>query len=206
MKKSFSLALALAFLMTALAGCGGDKPTEDGGVAGFWRAQASLDETVNRRLAQSGMSEVAVAEGLNAAVELELRDDGGYVLTLDQAALSDALASAKAQVRQGLADHLEKTFQPQGISLDEALTQAGVSLDQLADQALAGDALGQAKTEGRYALAEGGLVLSDSPDREPDYRLDYTLSGDTLTIDAGPGGALAGLRGVESLQFQRVEP
>lgn len=206
MKKSFSLALALAFLMTALAGCGGDKPTEDGGVAGFWRAQASLDEAVNRRLAQSGMSEVAVAEGLNAAVELELRDDGGYVLTLDQAALSDALASAKAQVRQGLADHLEKTFQPQGISLDDALTQAGVSLDQLAAQALAGDALGQAKTEGRYALAEGGLVLSDSPDREPDYRLDYTLSGDTLTIDAGPGGALAGLRGVESLQFQRVEP
>lgn len=208
MKKRVSLALALAFLVAALAGCGGDKPTEDSGVVGLWRAQASLDEAVNRQLEHGGMSEVAVAEGLRAAVELELRDDGAYVLTLDQAALSDALTSAKTQVRQGLADHLEKTFQPQGISLDDALAQAGVSLDQLADQALGGGDLGQPRTEGRYELGEGVLALSLSPDQEPDLQrgFAYTLSGDTLTIDAGEGVALAGVEGLHTLTLQRVEP
>lgn len=208
MKKSASLAVALAFLMVALAGCGGQKPAEDGGVAGLWRGQASLDEAFNRQLERSGMSEVAVAEGLSATVELELGDDGVYVLTLDQTALSGALTSAKAQVRQGLADHLEKTFQPQGVSLEDALAQAGTSLDQLAVQALGGGEIGLPRTEGRYALAEGSLALSLSPDQEPDLQqgFSYTLSGDTLTIDAGEGTALAGVEGLHTLTLQRVEP
>lgn len=204
MKKSFALALSLALLMAVLAGCGGKKSAEDGGVVGLWRATPSLDQAVNSRLARSGMSEVAVAEGLTAEVTLELKDDGAYVLTLDQAALSLALDAAKEQVRQGLAEHLEKTFQPQGISLDEALAQAGTSLDRLADQALGGGELGQPRTEGRYTANEGRLALSQSPDQEPELQLGYTLSGDALSIDAGAGAALAGVEGLETLTLQRV--
>lgn len=208
MKRSSSaLALAAVLLMTALAGCGG-KPAGDDGLVGAWRAELQLDGLFNSCLAQSGMSEVAGVEGAAVTIELAINDDGTYAMTMDEAALSAAVESVKERVRQGLADHLEKTFQPQGVSLDDALAEAGTSLDRLADQALDAAVLGQlsqqVNAKGRYEVQEDKLVMTQDLDGEPGVAHSYTLDGDSLTLRNDANAATAGLEGLQTMVFARV--
>lgn len=207
MKRPFALALAAVLLMTALAGCGG-KSAGDDGLVGAWRAELQLDGLFNSCLAQSGMSEVAGVEGAAVTIELAINDDGTYAMTMDEAALSTAVESAKERVRQGLADHLEKTFQPQGVSLDDALAEAGTSLERLADQALDAAVLGQlsqqVNAKGRYEVQEDKLVMTQDPDGEPGVARSYTLDGDTLTLRNDANAAIAGLEGLQTMVFARV--
>lgn len=203
MKKILALVLGVALLMGTLAGCGRGKSEADD-LIGRWRGTVDFSDALNAQTAANGLGEFATVSGFELTLELELKDDGTYIL----GAAAD-LAPVKEQMKAGIEAYFQSMLEGQDMTVDDALASAGTSVDAILDQTLGQQALDDLtadfKAQGQYEAREGRLYWSAAPNQTPEGDgQSYTREGDALTLDAG-GSTLGGLASFLPLTFTRAE-
>lgn len=227
--KSLS-ALLLAFMLLALAGCGG--PSE---LVGTWTAEVDCTDEVTQV-----SEEVENARDYFSAFYLKLtvvfHEDGTYECEFDQDALAEELNQFKTELGTFMDDYLwdlvveilreagvtadlstvesvDAVVQEiYGMSYDEMLTASlGMELSAYVDASLDLDALLNEfeglNTQGNYKAANGKLYMSDTLEHTIDPKIyeTYTLEGNVLTLTGYVGDDEGSFEGNYPLVFTKVD-
>lgn len=209
MKKFLALILSAALLVGALTACGGKKAASGDGLEGTWRTEFDMADTINERMAASGMGEFLNISDFSITMVMEIRDDGTYAVTLDRDALADSLEGVKGQLKDGMVAYMEQMLKAQDPNADVDAALAAVDLDGMVEQVFNEEFMDQMtavlKAEARYKAEDGKFYTSGSLDEAPgDNYKSYTLDGDTLTLDVGAADVPSGMEQFLPLVFTRA--
>ena len=229
-KRALSLVLIL-LLLTALCGCGGGSKTPD--LKGVWKGEFDLGPMMIEEI-DSSIAEMDIGtdqlpsfgdymDSLPCQIRMELKSDGTYLQTVEEASLASmrekmfastvdyyyeffrvVLATQLAELgiegdmstREGLEAVL-------GMSMDDAIQMAmGSDMETYVHSIMDGlweDMADELKQEGQYKVEAGKLFLSDSPDHKVDSKIyhPFTYENGVLTLEKAVGtdaeGEYAGL-------------
>ena len=139
------------------------------GIFGIWTAYLDVDQVMGDQM--DGMEEYF--EGVQMEVQLELRSDDSFTLSVDGSTMIPAMTVA---VRAYLEQYLEQS----GLSVETLEAMTGQSFDELLDEALANMDTEELfhSMSGSYELKDGELTLKvDGSDSQA-----AKLSGNTITF------------------------
>lgn len=205
MKRIIALLLSAVLLAGVLAGCGEFMKRARGtGLEGKWNTTVDMTNMLNQQLAGSGMDEMLQISDFSVVLVMEFKSDNVYTLTVDEDALAKSFEGLKGQVKEGLSKYFAQMMP--GVDVEQALAQAGMSMDDLLDQSMDLDSLsGTLDLAGRYKSEGDKLYLSNSVTEEPGSNyVTYTLSGDVFTMDVGNTTPDSSLSTMLPFVFQRV--
>lgn len=200
MKRTITvLASLLAVLL--LAGC--DR-VETKKLAGTWYCDIDVTERMNEA-AETALGLSAGADGAMALrMVFTVQPDGAYTLGYDLEAIRAALDGYAATLHEAAVERIYAAAEAQGYSreeYDEAMTSAGISVEDMADAVFDGvddgelTALltgGSETVSGWCKAINGKLLLADSADIPEDAAyIAYTLENETTLRWTDDGGALA---------------
>lgn len=193
MKRKVSLMLVLGMIAAlVLSGCG--KKDESKDLVGEWQATLEMADTLNESFAsEPGMSEYLNIDSFALKMDLSLRDDGTFSMSLNEASVNDAFESIKQPLKDGMTAYLEASLEGTGMSLEDAL--GGSDMDTMIDTMLSPEmiteSLGDTTESGNYTAQDGKLYFLDAGVTKPDDNsesMPYTLSGTKLTLDKPTNG------------------
>ena len=139
------------------------------GIFGIWTAYLDVDQVMGDQM--DGMEEYF--EGVQMEVQLELRSDDSFTLSVDGSTMIPAMTVA---VRAYLEQYLEQS----GLSVETLEAMTGQSFDELLDEALANMDTEELfhSMSGSYELKDGELTLKvDGSDSQA-----AKLSGNTISF------------------------
>lgn len=210
MKRKVSLLLALGMIAAlVLGGCG--KKDESKDLVGEWQATLEMVDMLNESLASDpDMAGYINIDSFALKMDLSLRDDGSFTLSLNEASVTDALNSVKTPLKDGINAYMEDMASGMGMSVDDLLSAAGMDLDSMIDEMLSPEAIlasmGDASESGNYAAQDGKLYLLDEGVTKPgsnDEAIPYTLSGNKLSLEKPDGDDLGDLAEFFPLEFTK---
>lgn len=210
MKKFLALVLSAVLVIGLLAGCGdGKSKATSTGLEGKWLCNMDMTDMLNEMMASSGAGEMFNLSDFQMPLTLELKADGTYVMSVDEAGLKDSMNGLKEQMKDSMTAYLEQSLAGTGMSVEDALAATGMDMDELMDQAFSEESLSglldNATAEGKYKAEDGKLYTSDSLSAEPGSNyVEYTQQGDTLTLDAGNGEVPSSMADFLPLTFSRM--
>lgn len=205
MKRIIALLLSAVLLVGVLAGCGGGRKRALGtGLEGKWSTTVDMTDMINQQLAGSGMGEMLQISDFSMVLVMEFKSDNVYTLTLDEDALAESFEGLKGQLKEGLNNYFAQLMP--GVDVDQALAQAGMSMDDLLDRSMDLNSLsGTLDLAGQYKIDGDKLYLSNSVTEEPGSNyVTYTLSGDVFTMDTGNTTPDSSLDAMLPFVFQRI--
>lgn len=200
---------------------------------GSWRAEIEeidlMADSVDASLNDGRISFRDYADSFSVTLVLELKEDGTYSLSADEAALEATFGALKSSVVRFYDDYMllaisdalvENGYDPVsgwdevetriGAKKDEIiLNSLGMSLTEFVDalfsQEMLAEVAGQTNREGKYTVEPGKLHMSASLDSEPkdgDYE-SFSLADDTLVLTDYAGTSLAEDL-IYPIAFQRI--
>ena len=218
-KRALSLILIL-LMLTALCGCGGGG-SKVPDLTGVWLGEVDLGSSMAEEIDSSMKDVLEGAEipsfgdyldSLPIQLRMELKKDGTYLQTIDEAsitAMKEALFAAMVDYYYDFIPiMLAEQLKAYGITIDlsnpDALESTlGMSLDEVIEMSLGSDMETFVRStmdeywedaekqflsfqqEGKYNVEEGKLYLSDSPD----VYTPFTLENDVLTLEKTVGAS-----------------
>ena len=206
MKKIISILLIIAMFVCLLTGCSKNDPKE---LPNVWYAQVDIADNVNVLLeAMLGTSAYQVKD-LNVTLELNLKNDGLYLLEANSRSVSLAFGSMMLQIEEILTQTIEGSMSDEEVilSAEEYLNMSGTTMEETMEELA-------------IALEEAGLVdeivfstTSQSSWFADEQKLtfgatefSYKLKGDELTISGGNGDDPALLALPSPLTFSKTAP
>ena len=192
--KILVLLLSVLFILTAFSACGSGKKDAEKFV-GTWKAEISMDETLNKEAAGDDMGKYMKFEGCSIAVFYTFDADGTYSVKVDRETVEDCLTRIYEAFGKGATEYLEEEVKNLGldITLDDFLSFSGVTMDELLDGAMEAMAevieenIREFEITGKWEAENGKLYSTESVDEKIDkseYDL-YELNGDELKILGG---------------------
>ena len=198
MKRIVSLALVLVMVAALFAGCAASEPkvSDQEALVGTWKGEMDLTKALKEEIGDE--LEGFEMDEFKVTVVFKFAQDGTYTKELDEASVETAFEGLIAGMEGFMKTLLEAQAQEAGMSLDEMLAAAGMTMEDMMslvtaafeEQDLTGELLEDAKTEGKYKAEAGKLYMTDEKDEEinEDIYDTYTLEGDVLTLTATFGG------------------
>lgn len=196
MKKRIALILCLVMMLSVcLCGCSSEKDA----LIGSWTGKMDVAEAINAGVVEglagsdAELAEYLTIEHLYITMTMTFNEDDTYAVTVDEAALNEAIDGMMDEIMDGMVLYFEDILAAEGVEMtvEELLALSGMSLDDLSAEMRASfdsqEMVAELSSEGNFKVADGKLFLSDGLDYAVDlevYDL-YTIEGSTLTIDKG---------------------
>lgn len=189
-------------------------------VAGVWETDLDLSDTLEQQLIRE-VSETAgdLAEYISLGefilhLTLNLKDDGTYRMEVDRASAEAAMNRYTEDLRSTLTGYMQSILSAQGVNMtvDQALTAQGTSIDAMIQQAEEGwnidDIINNTNQEGQYRASIDKLWLSDGLEYSVDenHWEAMALDGDTMTLTAGDNAADEASDSAETHAFDGLYP
>ena len=199
MKKSVFRLLCVSLLIVLLismTACSNEKKA----LLGAWNGEFDLAAVINEAMVASNqeMQDYITVDSFVISVSMTFHEDDTYVMLVDPTSVQLAFEGMKKELRSGLEAYFLDVLEAEGIdvgelgmSLDEILEYVGVSMDDMIEENMGGEAFDQMISEmnskGKFEAKDGKLYLSAGLDAEVDRNQyeEYTLEGDVLTIHNG---------------------
>ncbi len=210
-KKLFSVLcviLTLSLVLSLTACGGGDKQK----LIGTWKCEKDLASVINDEFAaDEEVASILNIDEFKLVVYLEFHEDNTFAMWVDADSVDDAMDKMIADVTDDIIAYMEDQMKEQtgqDLSIDDILSLAGLTMDELLEQMFPEEALEELKNEvvssmsqeGKFKAENGKLYSSAGLEYNVDplqYET-YTLEGSTLTI--------LGFTGDEDAADQRVYP
>lgn len=161
-------------------------------IAGTWSTQYDMSSMLNDSINASdpGMAAYFDFHDLYITIEFYLGADGTASLSVTEDSVEPMLDEVKDQMVDGIKNMLTELLQAQGLDMtaDDYLAVSGMDLDALIDQSmnLDPDTLANLSYSGEYIVDGNKLFLMETGEEpDPDSYLLYTLTGDSLYVEAG---------------------
>ncbi len=187
MKRTMAISLCLLLVLgLLLCGCS-EKPP----VLGSWKASADAGGILRKIIEdQNGsVGDYVTIDNCEMVLLAEFREDGTYSLKVDQEVFGASLEAQKEAMKPAMLKYMMDSL---GLD-EETMKSFNINIDTIIDQVLdegMTTSLAQLDLEGRYKVEENKLLLSGSPDAEPDAAACAVgeISGDAFRItEAGEG-------------------
>ncbi len=175
MKKLTALLLCFVLIAGVLAGCSKEET-----IVGTWSTDINMGKLIADEMGEE-MATYLNFDGIQLKLTMTFNEDGTYTMTADKASATAMFDALKAEMKTGMTKYLEDSLMGTGVSVEDALAMTGMSMDDLIEQSFSADMidemLEEMSTDGEYELSDGKLFLDGDA-------CDYTLDGDTLTLDS----------------------
>lgn len=210
MKRNVSLLLVLGLIAAlVLGGCG--KKDDSKSLVGEWQATLEMVDLLNDSLAADpDMASYINIDSFALKMDLSLRDDGSFTMSLNEASVTDAVNGIKTPMKDGINAYMEDMASGMGMSVDDLLAAAGMDLDSMIDEMLSPEmilsSIGDASESGNYVAQDGKLYLLDEGVTKPgsdDEAIPYTLSGNKLSLEKPAGDDLGDFADFFPLEFTK---
>ena len=184
MRKWCAILLTLVLMLPLLCGC---SPSAEGLLQGQWKAKVDLASAYEELLARSDASVAAHIDLSEFDVEVTITFDqeGKYIITADQEALSIGAAKMELSIRSGLASYLQSQT---GKTMDNLLTATGMNFDDLMKNSfgsdLAGTIEGSLESEGTYKVSGSKLILKQT-DGKKLFEGKFSVDEERLELTSG---------------------
>ncbi len=126
-------------------------------IVGTWKTVMDMSEAVKQGLEQQDPTLADIDVDFKVDTVFTFKNNGKYTMTLDRADLKTAYTEL---MKQSAKATLEQSLQGSGMTLNDYLAEAGITLDELVEQSIDIDALVDAVplyTEGDYKLSGNKL-------------------------------------------------
>lgn len=210
MKRNVSLLLVVGLIAAlVLGGCG--KKDDSKSLVGEWQATLEMADLLKESLAADpNMASYIKIDSFALKMDLSLRDDGSFTMSLNEASVTDAVNGIKGPMKDGINAYMEDMASGMGMSVDDLMAAAGMDLDSMIDEMLSPDtilsSIGDASESGNYVAQDGKLYLLDAGVTKPgsdDEGVPYTLSGNKLSLDKPAGDDLGDFASFFPLEFTK---
>lgn len=192
-KRVLSVFVAAMLMLTMLTACGSKR---DDGLVGEWTCKMDFASYINEGLAsEPDLAEHMALDEFILEIKLSLNEDGTYKMHADTEANQAAYEDLKEQLKEGMTSYLTSVAEEADMTLDEVLSAAGTTVDELLDEAFGQEVyeeiVGNMEASGKWDAADGKIYMTDGTEGKIDKSTyeTYTLSGDTLTITGSSDGS-----------------
>lgn len=189
-RKSTSLLLCLSLLCSLLLMCSGCGNKEKEALVGTWQTTVDLTDMLNDEMKAGAAGNEEMLDyfpitDFSFKMNLTFRDDGTYEMVVDEAAMEKTVDGLMDTFKTGANQYFEDLIAAEGVdmSVDDVLSQMGLTLDGLIEQLFDKDTImasaDEMESKGTFEAKNGVLSLTDD---EGTGLESYKLDGNTLTL------------------------
>ena len=188
MKKQLSLILCLVMLISLVfTGCGATT------IVGVWKGTIDMTDMLTEQIsgADESMAEYFSFDGIALDVNMTFNEDGTCSMAFNEEDVQKMMEKLIEQMLPVMSAMIEDLS---GMSFADFLTISELTEEEfntsLKEEIMNSFDVSELNTQGNYKAEDGKLYITDDLDEQVDENTTcnpYTLSGNTLTIEAGEG-------------------
>lgn len=198
-----------------LPGCGAEQDAP----VGTWRGSVDLTQPLNDEVTAAIGEELESFFCFHSFVlpcKACFTEEGTYTISFDRSGVEQALPSLRQDLRDGMYAYVACLIRQEELDMDvdAFLALSGESVEEMTAQIFEAmdldgtirELLEFCSQEGTFSVRDGALMLSDSPESDPDAGIchAFVLQDNTLTIAAADGHASGIGETVYPLQLTRA--